>query len=131
MKKTFFHGILAGILAGLASLVYNYAYSEALLVDYAAVINPVSIFGSCIFGCTLASLGYYFLSKWVRSNTDIWFNVLFLGLTFASLAGSFAATLPSSIGSPELFPGLSVPMHIFPMLFWLATKPVFGQTEAA
>jgi predicted membrane channel-forming protein YqfA (hemolysin III family) len=129
MKTTFFHGITAGVLAGLAASVYNYAYSAALLVDFSAVINPVAIFGSSIFGCLLASLGYHFFSKWVRANTDVWFNILFLGLTFASFAGSFAANLPSTVETPELFAGLSVPMHLFPVVFWLAIKPLRNITQ--
>ena len=131
MKNTFLHGIIAGILAGLAACVYNIAYSEALLVNFSKVINPVGIFSSCIFGCVLASLGYHFFSKWVKSNTDVWFNIIFLGLTFASFVGSFGASLPKDIESPELFAGLSGLLHIFPILFWLATKPLFKKSEAA
>jgi predicted membrane channel-forming protein YqfA (hemolysin III family) len=127
MKNTFWHGIVAGVLAGLAAFVYNYAYSEALLVNFSKVINPIAIFGSSIFGCVLAALGYHFFSKWVHTHTDAWFNIIFLILTFASLAGSFAANLPSDIETPELFAGLSVPMHFFPVLFWLATKPLFSK----
>jgi hypothetical protein len=126
MKTTFFHGITAGILTGLAACAYNYAYSSALLVDFSKIINPVSIFGSAIFGCVLASFGYYFISKWLHSKAAIWFNFIFVGLTFASLIGSFAVELPSEVQSPELFAGLSVPMHIFPVLFWLAVKPLFS-----
>ncbi|HLP93065.1 MAG TPA: hypothetical protein VK168_03470 [Saprospiraceae bacterium] len=125
MRPLFFQGLLAGILAGMASFVYEYMYSEALLVDFSAVMTPPALFASSIFGSVLASVGYWAFSKWVRSNTDVWFNIIFLLLTFASLAGSFAASLPPEVESPELFPGLSVPMHLFPMLFWLAVKPLF------
>lgn len=125
MKIHFLHGLTAGILAGLAAWVYNMAYSEALLVDFSAVMNTAALLGSSIFGCVLASLGYYFFSKWVRRGRDTWFNAIFLVLTFATFAGSFAASLPEDVESPELFPGLSIPMHLFPMLFWLAVKPLF------
>jgi predicted membrane channel-forming protein YqfA (hemolysin III family) len=129
MKTTFFHGITAGVLAGLAASVYNYIYNAAFVTDFSKVMNPIAIFGSSIFGCVLAALGYHFFSKWVRSKTDVWFNILFLVLTFASFVGLFAANLPSNIQSPELFVGLSVPMHIFPVLFWLATKPLFSSVK--
>lgn len=125
MRQLFFQGLMAGILAGMASFVYQYMYTEALLVDFSAVITPPALFASSIFGSLLASVGYWALSKWVRNSTDVWFNIIFLLLTFASLAGSFAASLPPDIESPELFPGLSVPMHLFPILFWLAVKPLF------
>ena len=39
MKTVFFHGITAGILAGLAAFVYNNVYSEALVVDFSKVAN--------------------------------------------------------------------------------------------
>ncbi len=125
MKTHFLHGLLAGVLAGLAAVVYNMAYREALLVDFSAVMSTPAIMGSSIFGTVLAATGYYFFTKWGPANADTWFNALFLVLTFASFAGSFAANLPEDIESPELFPGLSVPMHLFPMLFWLALKPLF------
>jgi hypothetical protein len=130
MKSHFLHGLVAGVLAGLAAYVYNTIYREALLVDFSAVLNTPAILGSSIFGSVLASLGYYFFSKWVRRGTDAWFNAIFLVLTFATFAGSFAANLPDNVESPELFPGLSVPMHLFPMLFWLAVKPLFKTDPA-
>ena len=127
MKTEFFHVITAGILAGLAAFVYNNVYSEALVVDFSKVANIGGIIGSSIFGCVLASLGYYFFGKIVKSNTDVWFNALFLILTFASCISPFSATLPTDMASPELFPGLTIPMHFFPILFWLATKPLFSR----
>lgn len=130
MKTYFLHGLVAGILAGLAAIVYNMAYSEALLVDFSAVMNTPAILGSSIFGGVLASLGYYFFSKWVRRGTDTWFNAIFLVLSLATFVSSFAANLPEGVESPELFPGLSVPMHLFPMLFWLAVKPLFKMEQA-
>lgn len=129
MRQVFFQGLLAGVLAGLASFGYRYAYNAALLVDFSAVMSTTAIFASSILGSLVASLGYWFFSKWVRSNTDVWFNLIFLLLTFATLVGSFSASLPPDIESPELFPGLSVPTHFFPILFWLAVKPLFKGKE--
>lgn len=117
-------------MAGLAAVIYNIAYQQALVVDFSAVMNTPAIVGSSIFGAVLAGLGYHFFSKWVRSNTDLWFNAIFLVLTFATFAGSFAANLPEGMESPELFPGLSIPMHLFPMLFWLAIKPLFKDVRS-
>jgi hypothetical protein len=34
-----------------------------------------------------------------------------------------------NIGSPELFPGLVVPMMFFPALAWLTIQPVFGNRD--
>jgi hypothetical protein len=129
MKKVLLHGLTAGIFAAIASIVYNYAYTKAMWVDFSSIINTFSIIGSTLFGTMLAALGYHFFSKLVKKGTDVWFNIIFLVLSFASFAGSFATELPLEIESPELFPGLSVPMHLFPVLFWLATKPLFNQKE--
>lgn len=129
MKRTFFHGIVAALFAAPASLIYNKVYSTALMVDFSPVINNVSIIAASTFGCLVASVGYYFFSKWVKNKTDVWFNIIFLLLTFATLVASFSITLPLTVQNPELFAGLSVPMHIFPCLFWLATKPLFNQSE--
>lgn len=125
MKQALTHGVTAGILAAFASLAYNTAYSQALVVDFSKVINPTGIIGSSIFGGVLASVGYHVFSKWVKNQADIWFNMIFLVLSFASLISPFAVSLPLSIESPELFAGLTIPMHLFPVLFWVAAKPLF------
>ena len=125
MKKTFLHGVTAGVLSGIASLVYNTSYSEAMWADFSEVVNPGAIMGACIFGCVLASVGYHFLTKWMSKGGDMLFNGIFLALSLASFVSPFAAELPLTIESPELFVGLTIPMHLFPMLFWLAVKPLF------
>lgn len=125
MRTALLHGLLAGALAGLASIVYMQVYSEALAVDYSMVAKPIGAFASCMVGCLLASAGHLFFSKRVRSGTDAWFNAIFTVLTFASLIPVFGATLPLAVKYPELFYGMVVPMHLFPQLFWLTSKPLF------
>ncbi len=131
MKQVLFHGLTAGLLAGAASAVYNGAYSAALLTDFARVVNIVGMFGACIFGCIAASLGYHFLRKLKLKYTEVLFNIVFLVITFASFYPSFAMDLPVDIESPELFVGLVIPMHLFPVLFWLAAKPLFYKADMA
>ncbi len=130
MKTTFFHGMLAGILAGIASVVYSQVYCQALLLNFSKVVNASGMIGASIFGCVLASLGYHFFSKFVRRNVNTWFNIIFLILTFASCIGIFSAELPMDIESPEMFIGLTMPMHLFPFMFWLAVKPLFEKRPA-
>ncbi len=125
MKQKLLHGIMAGTLAGIAGHVYNTVYSEALLVDFSVIINLGSIFGSTLFACVLASVGYHLLGKWLPKGVDPIFNIIFLAITFLSFVGTFSAELPLDIEDPELFIGLSIPMHLLPVLFWLATKPLF------
>lgn len=129
MKKVLLHGLTAGVFAGIVGIIYNYAYTQAMWIDFSSIINPVSIIGASLFGTILAALGHHFFSKLVKKGTDVWFNIIFLVLSFASFVGSFATELPLDVESPELFPGLSVPMHLFPILFWLATKPLFDKKE--
>ena len=52
-------------------------------------------------------------------------NFVFAILTFASILGPFATKLPLDVEMPELFPGLTVPMHFFPALAWFTLKPLF------
>lgn len=130
MKRVFYHGIVSGALAAIAAIVYNYAYSQALAVNFSRIVNNISIAGVNIAGCLIASLGYYIIGLKVTKHTDVVFNIVFMVLTFASCAGPFAAQLPTSIQSPELFIGLTIPMHFFPQLFWLVSKPLFETTKA-
>lgn len=125
MKKPFIHGISTGALAAIAAIIYNNAYTNALVVDFSKIINLGGLIGSSLFGGIIASLGYFAFQKWIKNYTDVIFNIIFVILTFASLIGSFATNLPTDIEAPELFIGLSVPMHFFPIIFWLATKPLF------
>ena len=92
MKHLFLHGLFAGVMAGLAAFVYNYMYCGALLVDFSKVINPLAMFGASIFGTVLASVGYFFWSKWIKNAriADTIFNIIFLVLSFASFLGVFA-----------------------------------------
>ena len=126
MKQVFIHGLLAGILAGLAAIAFNKVYCEALAVNFSKIINPVSLTASNVIGCMVASLGYFLFAKVVKNHTDTWFNVVFTLLTFATCVGPFKATLPLDIQGTEFFPGLVLPMHFFPQLFWLSVKPLFG-----
>jgi len=131
MRSVFFHGLVAGALSSLAAIIYCNAYTNALAVNFSQIINPVSMAGSSIVGCLLASLGFFVFSRKVKKKPDVWFNVIFTVLTFASCAGPFATRLPLNISAPELFIGLVMPMHFFPQLFWMSTKPLFsyGRTK--
>jgi hypothetical protein len=125
MKQTLYHGAISGVLAGLAASIFNEAYSQALIVDFTSVFTWINLLAVCIFSCVLASLGYFFFTKWVTKGTDSWFNAIFLIISFLTFLLPFSSELPMEIEYPELFPGLALPMHLFPILFWLATKPLF------
>jgi len=125
-KRLFFLGILAGLLSGLACIIYAKVYYEALLADFSSIANPVSMLSACLFGCVLASVGYWLLHKWLKRKTDVVFNLLITVLSFVSILGPLAATLPLDMETdPSYFLGFAVPMHFFPALIWLALKPIF------
>lgn len=123
-KKLIFLGASAGVTAALASFVYARVYKDSLGADFSTIISPAGIILSSLFGTLLASIAYYFLDRWLKRG-EIIFNFLFVILTFASILAPFATKLPLEIEMPELFPGLSVPMHFFPALAWFTLKPLF------
>jgi len=125
MKKALFHGLLAGLLAASAAILYSIVYSRAMMADFSQIINIPRLLGINLIGCLIASIGYHLFSKMVHRNTDAWFNIIFILITFSTFVPVFLASLPLDIQSPELFVGLAIPIHLFPVLFWLGSKPVF------
>ena len=84
--------------------------------------------GACVLGAFVAAIGYYLLSLVLKGKTEMVFNLLFVILSFASILGPIGFKLPLEQDTPELFPGLAVPMHFFPALGWFALKPLFGKS---
>ncbi len=125
LKRLLLLGSVSGILAGIASLIYQYVYKKSLGADFAGIVTVPGILISCLVGCLLAALGYFMLNKWLKGKTEIVFNLLFTIISFASIVGPIATKLPLDVEMPELFPGLTIPMHFFPVLAWLTLKPIF------
>lgn len=125
MKKIIAHCLLSGILAAIASIIYNKVYSETFLVDFTKIVNTPAIIGTCLFVTAFASIAYHFFSRWVKYNAIVWFNSIFIILSFVAFLGPFSTKLPLDIKSPELFVGLTIPMHLFPALFWIVSKPMY------
>src|ERR1700753_1351738 len=124
-KKALLLGIVSGILAGIAGLIYARVYYTANEADFSKVVNSVRIVSSCIFGGVLAAIGYTLLIKALKGRGEIVFNLLFTVLSFASLLLPITYKLPLTIETPELFPGMVIPMHFFPALGWYTLKPLF------
>lgn len=127
MKNTLIHGLSAGILAGIAGIIYLNIYNGAFGVDYHEMINIGAIMGSSLLGCMLMTLGYAGLTKFKKENLKGWLNILIAVLSFASIIGPLGMSLPIDIEYPELFPGLVVPMHFFPALAFFTIYPFFNQ----
>lgn len=126
-KKTLFLGITAGVLSGLASIIFAkvFYWANGGMLDFSMVVNNTMIFGACIFSCVVAGIGYWLLDKVLKRGVQIVFNLLFTIISFASILYPFAYTLPLDIEFPEMFPSLVVPMHFFPALIWFTIQPIF------
>ncbi len=126
-KRALFLGVTAGILSGLASAIYAevFYWANAYMVDFSSFVDTAMLFGACIFGCVLASLGFWLADKLMSKNGRIVFNFVFTIFSFVSILGAFSATLPLDIEFPEMFPSLVVPMHFFPALIWFTLQPLF------
>lgn len=126
-KRALLLGLVSGILAGVAALIYTKVYFSTNQVDFSKAASTVMILASSLLGGVLAGLGYWLLYKLLKGKGEVIFNFVFVILSFASVLTPLAARLPLDIEFPELFPGLAVPMHFFPALAWFTLKPLFIQ----
>jgi hypothetical protein len=124
-KRALLLGIVSGLLAGIAGLVYARVYYTANEADFSKVASAVKIISSSLFGGILAAIGYTILVRALKTRGEIVFNLLFTIFSFASLLLPIAYKLPLTIETPELFPGMVIPMHFFPALGWYTLKPLF------
>lgn len=124
-KRALLLGIVSGLLAGIAGLLYARVYYTANEADFSKVASAVRIISASVFGGVLAAVGYTLLVKGLKTRGEIVFNLLFTLLSFASLLLPIAYKLPLTIETPELFPGMVIPMHFFPALGWYTLKPAF------
>jgi hypothetical protein len=124
-RKIFLLGFCSGIFSAVACIIYNRVYYFALEAKFAKLVNPGGLIGICLLTCILAAFGYWGLKKWIGNKSEIIFNIIFTLLSFASIILPFSISLPLDMQNPELFPGLTVPMHFFPAIGWYTLKPVF------
>jgi hypothetical protein len=125
LKKLLLLGLVSGVLAGIAALIYGKLYTDSLGGDFGQIVTPVGIMAANIVGCLLAAVGYWLLNNWLKAKGEIVFNFIFVILSFVSIIKPFAEKLPLEWDAPELFPGLVIPMHFFPALAWFTLKPLF------
>lgn len=128
-KKSLALGIVSGLLAGIAGIIYARVYYTINESDFSKVVNAVKIVSASVFGGVLAAIGYTLLDKWLKRSGEIVFNLCFTLISFGSLLAPIAVTLPRTVETPELFPGLVIPMHFFPALAWFTLKPVFIRSK--
>src|SRR6266542_4218258 len=124
-KKIFLHGIVASALAGIAAIIYNRIYFFATEADFSKVLNPATIIALNVIICLLVAFMYWALTELLKKKGEIVFNFVFSIVSFACVIIPISITLPLDIQSPELFPGLAVPMAFFPAMAWYTVKPLF------
>lgn len=125
LKKTVIHILVSALLASAASVIYNIIYCAAFELKFSSVLNTGSIIGATVFGCALMGLAYYFSYKWNGEKLIGWVNILIAVLSFTSIVSVLGVQLPLTIESPEMFPGLAIPMHFFPALSFFTLTPFF------
>ncbi len=125
MKKAFLHGILAGVLASAAGIIYFNIYQNTQGTEFNKIVNVRSISGVSIIACMLIALSYWLLERFKKEKWKGILNVLIALLSFASIISPISMSLPFDIKNPELFPGLVVPMHFFPALAFFTLVPFF------
>jgi len=99
-----------------------YKINEA---DFSRVASTVRILAASLFGGIVAAIGYTVLDKMLKAKGEIVFNFVFTLLSFASLLLPIGFRSNPPIDTPELFPGMVIPMHFFPALAWYTLKPLF------
>src|SRR6266699_1223206 len=112
-KKTFFQSLIAGVLASVAGIIYNRIYFFATETDFSRVLNTGSIIGLNIMVCLVAGMLYLLLLRLLKKSGEIVFSLLFSIISFACVIIPISISLPLQIKSPELFPGLAVPLVFF------------------
>jgi drug/metabolite transporter (DMT)-like permease len=128
-KKSLALGIVAGLLAGIAGVIYAGIYYKINEADFSKVASNVRIIAASLSGGVLAAIGYTVLDKLLKAKGEIVFNLLFSLLSFASLLLPVGHRFTPPIDTPELFPGMVIPMHFFPALAWFTLKPIFIRSK--
>jgi hypothetical protein len=124
-KRIFFWGLTSGIMAASAAIIFKRIHEFATYTDFSAVVSIPLLIALNLGICLIAALLYWGSTKWLPQRGEVFFNLLFSLLSFASITYSLAVTLPLEIKFPELFPCLTVPMHFFPALAWFTARPLF------
>jgi hypothetical protein len=124
-KRSLSLGLVSGLLSGLASVIYQHIYNAAVGADFSNVVTIIAIIVASILGSLLAAIGYVLFSKWFKTKANRVFNLVFVILCILTIISPLAFKLPVTAQSPELFPGMTIPMHLFLPLAWLTLHPFF------
>jgi len=124
-KIHFYHGLVSGIMAATAAIIYNRIHFFATQTDFSDIINTGTIISVNLIACLIISVSYYFYNLIFHKRGIVFFHVLLSILSFAVIIIPVSLSLPLTVKNPELFPGLAVPLVFFPALSWFTFKPLF------
>jgi hypothetical protein len=126
-KKNLIHGLTSGVLSGFICFFFAKMLKDNFMYDFSSILTTVNLFGACVFGCILASIGFYGIKKLTPKNGDVIFNIVFTIFVFASLIFPMKHMLPFDFDQDltMIFPTYAMTMHFFPALIWFAVKPIF------
>jgi hypothetical protein len=124
-KLHFFHGLLSGIMAAIAAIIFNRIHFFATEADFSRIINAGTMFSANLIVCLLFSILYFLYLKILKGKAITIFHIILSVASFAATILPISISLPLDIKNPELFPGLAVPMVFFPAIAWFTFKPLF------
>jgi predicted membrane protein len=125
-KKYFYHGLISGIMAASAAIIYNRVHFFATEADFSGIVNAGTMISLNLIVCLIFSIVHYFFTTILKKNVSIVSHLVISILSFAAIIIPISVSLPLSVRNPELFPGLAVPMIFFPALAWFTFKPLFS-----
>lgn len=131
LSKGLLLGVVSGAVASGVSILYNKVYNDAFYSDFSSIMNPIGITIACMIGCILMALSYVLIAKLKKPVLIPWVNIVFCILSFASIISILSFRLPLDMESPEMFPGLAIPMHFFPALSFLSLVPFFWKFKSS
>jgi len=129
-RKIFFHAVTAGFLASLAGFIYSRIYYFATEIDFSRVASLTAVSGYCFLFCMLAAVLNFACIRLFKNRGEIIFNFIFSIVSFAMVMIPISISLPLDVKSPELFPGLGVPIIFFPAIAWYTVNPIFNSYSA-
>ncbi|NML39645.1 hypothetical protein HHL17_20770 [Chitinophaga sp. G-6-1-13] len=118
----FWCGIATGLIAAALSVGYAVFYQAALGVDFSRVAPVTAIISANMGGAMVIMLACWLLERW-KGQVPRSFNGWLVVFSVLSAGIPFGVSLPLDIPAPELFPGLTAPMHLLPALIWLVLQP--------
>jgi len=124
-KTHFYHGLISGIMAASAAIIYSRIHFFATQADFSGIINLGTMISLNLIACLIFSIAYHFFTSIWKKKGIIVFHLLLSILSFAAIIIPISISLPLTVKNPELFPALAVPMIFFPALAWFTLKPLF------